>query len=368
MAGVDHYVGLEHLDSDSLKIRRWGTPADVEAQKLRFRAGDIIFAKRRAYQRKVGVADFDGICSAHAFVFRGNETHIVPELLPYFIQTDAFMDRAIAISKGSLSPTINWGDLAREEFALPTDPAEQTRIAELLRAADEAVEAWREAEGDAVALHETFTRQEMCSEEWSRIRMGDLIHRLVPGSSVLGSNEPARNGSFGVLKVSAVGGTGFVPEENKAILDQSDFDPAFEVRKGDLLITRCNTKELVGRVCLVDSNFPTLMLCDKTIRIDEKEEVVSKRFLYGILGTPELRRQIEGKAKGTGGSMKNISQNDIRSLLVPLPPLSLQQNFDLQTEQLSRTKLMATAHRTSTKSLYKQLLFHLLTLPTEPTR
>src|SRR5581483_8994611 len=127
-AGVDHYVGLEHLDSDSLRIRRWGTPDDVEAQKLRFRKGDIIFGKRRAYQRKVGVADFDGICSAHAFVFRGNSKHIVPELLPFFMQTDAFMERAVAISKGSLSPTINWGDLARQEFALPGDPAEQRRI------------------------------------------------------------------------------------------------------------------------------------------------------------------------------------------------------------------------------------------------
>ena len=45
-ANVDHYVGLEHLDSDSLTIRRWGSPSDVEATKLRFRAGDIIFGRR----------------------------------------------------------------------------------------------------------------------------------------------------------------------------------------------------------------------------------------------------------------------------------------------------------------------------------
>ena len=53
-ADVEYYVGLEHLDSDSLTIRRWGTPSDVEATKLRFRAGDIIFGRRRVYQRKVG--------------------------------------------------------------------------------------------------------------------------------------------------------------------------------------------------------------------------------------------------------------------------------------------------------------------------
>ncbi len=64
-ADVDYYVGLEHLDSDSLTIRRWGSPTDVEATKLRFRSGDIIFGRRRVYQRKLGVAHFDGICSAH---------------------------------------------------------------------------------------------------------------------------------------------------------------------------------------------------------------------------------------------------------------------------------------------------------------
>ena len=58
-SGMEHYVGLEHLDADSLKIRRWGTPDDVEATKLMFKKGDIIFGRRRAYQRKLGVAEFD---------------------------------------------------------------------------------------------------------------------------------------------------------------------------------------------------------------------------------------------------------------------------------------------------------------------
>lgn len=65
-AGVDRYVGLEHLDPGSLTVNRWGTPDRVEAQKLRFQPGDVIFGRRRAYQKKVARADFEGICSAHA--------------------------------------------------------------------------------------------------------------------------------------------------------------------------------------------------------------------------------------------------------------------------------------------------------------
>ena len=130
-SGVDRYVGLDHLDPDSLTIRRWGVPTDVESTKLRFQHGDIIFGKRRAYQRKLAVADFEGICSAHAMVLRAREDVVVKEFLPVFMQSDLFFDRALSISVGSLSPTINWKTLAVEEFALPPKD-EQRRIAEIL--------------------------------------------------------------------------------------------------------------------------------------------------------------------------------------------------------------------------------------------
>jgi type I restriction enzyme S subunit len=135
-AGVERYVGLEHLDPDSLRIRRWGEPTDVESTKLRFQQGDIIFGKRRVYQRKVAVADFEGICSAHAMVLRAKAGAVLPDFLPFFMQSDLFMERALSISVGSLSPTINWKALAAEEFLLPPIQ-EQARLLEVLLAASE---------------------------------------------------------------------------------------------------------------------------------------------------------------------------------------------------------------------------------------
>jgi type I restriction enzyme S subunit len=132
-AGVERYVGLEHLDPESLKIRRWGSPVDVESTKLRFKPGDIIFGKRRAYQRKLAVADFEGICSAHAMVLRAKPAAVLTEFLPFFMQSDLFMKRAVEISVGSLSPTINWKALAQQEFVLPP-LEEQRRISNLLEA------------------------------------------------------------------------------------------------------------------------------------------------------------------------------------------------------------------------------------------
>jgi type I restriction enzyme S subunit len=134
-SNVAYYVGLEHLDPESLKIHRWGTPDDVEATKLRFKPGDIIFGRRRAYQRKVAVAEFEGICSAHALVLRAREETVLKEFLPFFMQSDTFFERALAISVGSLSPTINWKTLAQQEFLIPPKD-EQRRIADILWAFD----------------------------------------------------------------------------------------------------------------------------------------------------------------------------------------------------------------------------------------
>lgn len=141
-AKTDVYVGLEHLDPSTIHLRQWGHPSDVTGQKLAFKKGDVIFGRRRAYQRKLAIAEFDGICSAHAMVVRAKPKMILPEFLPFFLQSDMFMERAIEISVGSLSPTINWKTLREQVFPLPPID-EQKRIAEILWAADEAVEQWR---------------------------------------------------------------------------------------------------------------------------------------------------------------------------------------------------------------------------------
>ena len=153
------YVGLEHLDTDSLKIRRWGTPDEVEAQKLRFYSGDIIFGKRRFYQRKLAVAEFQGICSAHAMVLQAKPEVVDPMFLPFFMQSETFYERAMAISVGSLSPTINWSMLAKQEFSLPP-LEEQHRIADILWAVEEAIDEYLLAKAAISIAQKVFSKDQ----------------------------------------------------------------------------------------------------------------------------------------------------------------------------------------------------------------
>lgn len=136
---LEIYVGLEHIDAEDIHIRRFGKPSDVKGNKLKCFKGDVIFGKRRAYQRKAAIVEFDGICSAHSFVFRAKPNIIEPKLFPFFLHSDQFMHRAVDISVGGLSPTINWGDLKDEEFLLPPKE-EQKKLAELLWAMDDVIE------------------------------------------------------------------------------------------------------------------------------------------------------------------------------------------------------------------------------------
>lgn len=142
--GLDRYVGLEHLEPGDLHIRSWGNVADGTTFTTRFRPGQVLFGKRRAYQRKVAVADFEGVCSGDIYVFESaNPKHLLPELLPFICQTDAFFDYAVGTSAGSLSPRTNWTSLAEYEFALPP-VGEQGRMVEVLGAARHSVEMERE--------------------------------------------------------------------------------------------------------------------------------------------------------------------------------------------------------------------------------
>ena len=131
------YVGLAHLESGSLRVSRWGSDVILKGQKLKMKKGDILFAKRNAYLKRVAIAPFDGIFSAHGMVIRPIGEKIVHRLLPFLMQSDLFMNAAIRISEGSLSPTIKWKTLSIQEFPLPPT-SRQKEILEVLEKLEDA--------------------------------------------------------------------------------------------------------------------------------------------------------------------------------------------------------------------------------------
>lgn len=229
------YVGLEHLDPQCLHIRRWGKGSDVTGTKLRFRKGDIIFGRRRAYQRKLAVAEFDGICSAHAMVVRARPDKVLPEFLPFLMMSDRFMNRAVEISVGSLSPTINWTTLKLEEFDLPPLD-QQRRIAEILWAVDKV-----HRENFRLSEDIDVLRRTRLIESFVEIADAPTVAARDAGEVQLGRQRAPQftTGRFSkpyLRVVNVLDGELDLRDVQEMDFDERDF-ARFALRDGDILIT-----------------------------------------------------------------------------------------------------------------------------------
>ncbi len=127
---VERFVGLEWIEADNFQLQGYGLVANGTTFTKRFAKGDVLFGKRRAYLKKVAVADFDGICSGDILVIRAKAKKLLQGLLPYYISADAFIQHAVSTSAGSLSPRTKWKDLAELEVSIP-DLKIQSKILEV---------------------------------------------------------------------------------------------------------------------------------------------------------------------------------------------------------------------------------------------
>lgn len=176
---------------------------------------------------------------------------------------------------------------------------------------------------------------------WPLVQLGDLIEDITAGKSFGASNAPAEEGHWGIIKVSAMTWGKFKPEENKAVPAEL-VDPRFEIREGDLLVSRANTAEYVGASVLVRAVRPKLLLSDKSLRLTPRSSV-HPEWLWYTLQAPAVRGQIRELATGTKDSMRNISQSALRRIQILIPPFDEQRRIvDLLEDHLSR--LDAAAH------------------------
>ena len=233
--------------------------------------------------------------------------------------------------QGSTFEAIGGADLASLEvpkFSLSIQRRIAAQLKAQLAAVEEARQALQAQINDAELLAQRI-REETLPElvDAKRIALGDLLNGIEAGKSFQTSDRLAKDVELGVLKVSAVSWAKFQADEAKAIDGNYSPDERHRVKAGDLLISRANTMELVGAVVRVDRDYPNRLLSDKTLRLIVDEERVFPGYLLQALRLPEARTHIEGNATGTSNSMRNIGQDTIRAIPIPLPPLAIQKRI-----------------------------------------
>jgi type I restriction enzyme, S subunit len=348
-AGIDRYVGLEHLEPGDLRVRRWGLVADGTTFTTRFRPGQVLFGKRRAYQRKVAAADFEAVCSGDIYVLEPSGDELLPELLPFVCQSNSFFEHAVGTSAGSLSPRTKWESLTSYEFALPSLD-EQRRAAAALIAAD--------------AMSEELRVLAASIECIGHARLNEATQHPSSMRRLLGDVAAIRNGST-PSRAQVEYWSGDIPwlptgKVNDRIIDRADEFitrralnecPLSVVPHGATLIAMIGEGQTRGRAAMleidacINQNFGAVI---PTVNVDAW-------FLFYY-----LERQYEAlRCWSQGTNQQALSCGLLKQFPITLPALEVQREATLELRELDQA-LKATINRQSEHAQVRAALLEAL--------
>ena len=309
-------VGLEHLIPDEIRFDAYDINTDNTFSK-RFVKGQVLFGRRRAYQRKAAVAEFDGICSGDITVIEAIEGKMVPELLPFIIQTPVFFDYANRGSAGSLSPRVKWEHLADYEFELPS-LEEQKVLADKLWA--------------AYRLKEGYKKLLVATDKMVKSQFIEMF-----------GNSPQKE--LGEL-ATFVNGSAFKPEEWSQeglpivrIQNLTQGDAPYNYYSGDTSKKVClNTGDILVSWSATLGVFtwskgPALLNQHIFKVVFDKLDIEQSFFIYTV------KLALEKMAdKAHGSTMRHVVKKDFDSTKVSFPSMREQQRFVSIAEQADKSK------------------------------
>jgi type I restriction enzyme S subunit len=352
--GIERYVGLEHLEPGDLRIRSWGSVADGVTFTSVFQPGQVLFGKRRAYQRKVAVADFSGVCSGDIYVLETKDAQVLlPELLPFICQTDAFFDHAVGTSAGSLSPRTNWTSLADFEFALPP-MNEQTQIARALSANEHTrrthEDSWElgkrlgrsltatllgvNSEGiieDVIRGNATTTEtgipirrvSEICVKHRQGVQVGPF------GGSV--SSKYFVPEGVPVLKINNISKDFLIDLADQVFLSEEhaqELGDRYRVQGGDLVTAAQAT---IGRSALVPKELEGAVISQHLIRVAPDPMLCLPSWLLLCFSSALVVRQLHSVTQG--GTRAGLNTQDVAGIRLPMPDIDAQKKILLVIEE-----------------------------------
>lgn len=336
---IEHVVGLEHIDSEDIHLRRSGNLDKSTTFTKKFSEGDVLFGRRRAYLKKAAQANFSGICSGDITVMRAND-RLLPELLPFVVNNDKFFDWAVDHSAGSLSPRVKFKDLANYEFFLPPKN-QQTKIAELFWLINNVVD---ESERFSFTVKRLFESKREClnfglnlasdlefnkrlktnvNKNISFGRLENSILSIKYGTSKKGNFDNVGKEVIGIPNV--VNETLFLGKVGYVDLTDKEYKLC-KLEKGDIVIVRTNgNPDYTGRCALYDID-DGHCYASYLIKISPNPVEYDPEFLVRYLQTRVIRRFFRRHATSTAGNY-NINTEAIKAVPVPLISLVEQQKI-----------------------------------------
>lgn len=310
-------------------------------EKFIVHQGDLLIAMSGATTGKNGVYMSANIAYLNQRVGNikvKNKELLIEKFRNFYIAN--MQNEILNTAYGGAQPNISSQKMSVMTFPIPPLSEQQRiveRIEELFAKLDEAKERLQEvvdsfAVRKAAILHKAFTGEltkqwrlenGVSDESWEEITWGSFIEKIEAGKNWNALGRPPKNGEFGVVKVSAVTWGEFLEDESKTCTEESQWNEEKRISVGDFLFSRANTIQLVGNCVIVKDVKRKLMLSDKILRFSFSERVYDF-FALWYTRTSSYRKQIESVASGNQDGMRNISQNNMKTIIFPLPTLSEQ--------------------------------------------
>ncbi|MGU5617062.1 restriction endonuclease subunit S [Aeromonas caviae] len=355
-AGLDRYIAGDHMDTDDLRLRRWGEIGSGylgPAFHMRFKPGQVLYGSRRTYLRKVAVADFEGICANTTFVLEPkNPKELLTEFLPFLMQTEAFNTFSVKNSKGSVNPYINFSDLARFEFELPPIK-EQHDYVKLLTSVEACLASLSEAELATTALENSRIEDALASVPVDRVITVDKLAPLGPKNG-LSPKANADERGYPTLSIGAVRDGRIVAEGNTKYAEISDAEAvAFELKANDVLVVRGNgNKLLTGKCGLVDVVPKGCFYPDLLIRLKFDEKIIRSEFAVLQWNSQSTHNRLISRAKSTNGIWK-INGADIRKHALKVPEIEEQDALLEEMRAIRTARKNISARKTSVQREFR---------------
>ena len=330
-----NYIGLEHLDSGSLYVNRFGIDVELKGDKLVMHKGDILLGKRNAYLRRAAIAPHDGLFSAHGMILRPKEV-IASEFFPFFIASDIFFDDVIRISVGGLSPTVNWKDLKELEFSLPS-LAEQKVLAEKLWAAYEVKQSYLkmiEATQEMVKSQfiEMFGDISINSKAWPVEKLANVADiKIGPFGSLIHQRD-YQEGGHCLINPSQIINNKVVPDSKVAVTEYKYQELlSYTVSIGDIILGR---RGEMGRAGIIEEEG---MLCGTGSMVLRPKDKGDSLFLHLFITSPHSKEWLENNSVGT--TMMNLNTQIVGNMEIPVLPVNLKRQFVAIANQADKSVL-----------------------------
>ncbi|WP_439427712.1 restriction endonuclease subunit S [Micromonospora sp. LA-10] len=351
---VKRYIAGEHMNTNVLKIHRWGEVGEGylgPAFHRRFRPGQVLYGSRRTYLRKVAVADFDGVTANTTFVVESkDQAHLLQAFLPFVMASESFHNFAVRESKGSVNPYVNWSDIARYEFDL-APIGEQKRMTDLLWAVEASREAAR-ARLHAAERVEKKLLEGMVHSDWpyatvselGNVQLGQQLH---PKYRVGPKVRP-------YLRVANVGDN-CLRLDDVASMDFSDPGAEkFRLEPGDVLLNEGQSLELVGRCAMFRGEIPDCYMQKTLLRFRAGAEIVPEFALAWFRRCFYLGHFAEMAKRTT--SMAHLTAVRFSAMPMPCPPMADQRAVVELVESVGGMLAAAREELHATESLRSSLL------------